>query len=78
MPVKTGRSHRGMTLAEVRKLPAAIDVTTAALALGISRATAYEAISRGDFPAQVITVNRRLLVLTSSLVAVLEGTRPAA
>jgi predicted DNA-binding transcriptional regulator AlpA len=67
-----------MTMAELRELPAAIDVTTAALALGISRATAYEAISRGDFPAQVITVNRRLVVVTSSLLAALEGGRPAA
>jgi predicted DNA-binding transcriptional regulator AlpA len=62
-----------MTLTEVRKLPAAIDVTTAAQVLGISRATAYEAISSGEFPAQVITVNRRLVVLTSTLLAVLEG-----
>lgn len=63
----------GLTLAQVRKLPAAIDVTTAAKALGISRASAYAAIDAGEFPVAVIRVNRRLRVLTHDLVRVLEG-----
>jgi hypothetical protein len=64
---------RGMTLAQVRKLPAAVDVATAALALGVSRASLYAALARGERPVQVITVGHRMKVLTASLVAVLEG-----
>lgn len=64
---------RGLTLAQVRKLPAAIDVETAAAALGVGRATLYEALARGERPVQVITVGRRMRVLTHSLIAVLEG-----
>jgi len=64
---------RGMTLDEVRGLPAAIDVTTAAHALGVSRASAYQAIADGVFPVATIRVSRRLRVLTADLVRVLEG-----
>jgi hypothetical protein len=60
------------TLAQVRKLPAVLDVSQAARVLGISRSSAYEAIARGDFPATVITVGRRKKVLTASLLRVLE------
>jgi helix-turn-helix protein len=63
-----------MTLAQVRKLPATCNVEVAAQALGISRASAYAAIASGDFPVAVIRVNRRMKVITHSLVAVLEGT----
>ena len=54
---------------------ATVSVELAARALGISRASAYEAITGGTFPAQVIRVGRpgRLKVLTASLLAVLEG-----
>jgi hypothetical protein len=64
---------QGFTLAQVRKLPAAIDVSTAAQALGISRASAYAAIQTGEFPVATIRVSRRLRVLTADLVRVLEG-----
>jgi predicted DNA-binding transcriptional regulator AlpA len=63
----------GLTLKQVRELPAAIDVSTAAKALGVSRASAYQSITEGTFPVAVIKVNRRLRVLTASLVEVLEG-----
>lgn len=63
----------GLTLAQVRKLPAAIDVSTAAKALGVSRASAYQSISEGTFPVAVVKVNRRLRVLTADLLRVLEG-----
>lgn len=61
------------TLAEVRKWPATVDVETAATALGVSRSTAYEAIRCGTFPVKVIPVSRRKVVVTASLVALLEG-----
>jgi hypothetical protein len=67
------RKKRGVTLAEIRRWPAAVDVTQAAEAYDISRASAYQAIAEGCFPAQVIRVNRRMRVLTASIIASLEG-----
>jgi predicted DNA-binding transcriptional regulator AlpA len=61
------------TLAQVRKWPPTVSVTRAAAPLGVSRASAYTAIAEGTFPAQVITVSKRMKVLTSSLIRVLEG-----
>jgi len=66
-------TSRRPTLAEVRKWPATVDVETAAGALGVSRSTAYEAIRCGSFPVRVVTVSRRKVVITASLVALLEG-----
>jgi predicted DNA-binding transcriptional regulator AlpA len=68
---------RRPTLAEVRKWPATVDVEAAASAVGVSRSTAYEAIRCGTFPVRVITVSRRKVVITASLVALLEGTGDA-
>jgi predicted DNA-binding transcriptional regulator AlpA len=61
-----------LTLAQLRELPAVLDVAQAAEALGVSRSAAYESIRCGTFPATVITVGRRKRVLTSSLLRVLE------
>jgi hypothetical protein len=61
------------TLAEVRGWPGTVNVEDAALALGVSRATLYAALARGDRPVQIIQVGHRTKVLTSSLIAVLEG-----
>lgn len=68
---------RRLTLAEVRKLPATVDVETAAAALGVSKSTAYESIRCGTFPVKVITVSRRKVVITATLVALLEGSGDA-
>jgi hypothetical protein len=62
-----------LTLAQVRKLPATTDVGTSAQALGIGRATLYEAIRTGTSPVKTITVRRRIVVLTADLIRVLEG-----
>jgi hypothetical protein len=64
---------RGLTLAEVRKLPATVDVGTAARALGIGRATLYEAIRVGNSPVKTISVQRRVVVITADLLRVLGG-----
>jgi len=61
------------TLAEVRNWPPTVDVETAAAAIGVSRSTAYEAIRSGNFPVKVVIVGRRRLVITATLVALLEG-----
>jgi hypothetical protein len=62
-----------LTLTQVRRLPATVDVGTAARALGIGRSTLYEAIRSGQSPVKTITVQRRVVVLTADLVRVLEG-----
>ena len=69
---------RGLTLREIRKLPATIDVPTAARALGIGRATLYEAIRVGESPVKTISVRHRIVVLTADLIRVLEGGEHAA
>ena len=62
------------TLAQIRRdWPPTVDVTRAALALGVGRATLYDALARGERPVQVIKVGSRLRVLTHSLISVLEG-----
>jgi predicted DNA-binding transcriptional regulator AlpA len=67
------RKNRGVPLSEVRQWPAAVRVEDGARALNISRASAYQAIADGAFPAKTIRVNRTLRVLTASLLEVLEG-----
>jgi excisionase family DNA binding protein len=47
-------------------------VEEAAVALGISRATAYEAVSRGEIPC--IRIGRRILIPKVALEKLLEGT----
>jgi hypothetical protein len=54
-------------------MPATIDVATAASALGIGRATLYEAIRLGSSPVKTISVRRRIVVLTADLIRVLGG-----
>ena len=66
------------TLAQVRRWPPTVPPAQAAPALGVSRRSMYAAIARGDCPVRVITVNRRLHVVTATLVAVLEGRDPPA
>ena len=61
------------TLAEVRKWPAVVDVTQLALALGVSRSSAYEAVREGRMPVKTITVGRRVKALTADLIRVLES-----
>lgn len=62
-----------VTLAEVRDWPPTVNVDHAALALGVSRAALYAAISEGTAPVRVIRVGHRLKVPTHSLLEVLEG-----
>ncbi|MFD1147872.1 helix-turn-helix transcriptional regulator [Saccharothrix hoggarensis] len=62
------------TLAEIKATwPPAVDVTTAALAFGMSRSKAYDLIARGEFPAKVARYGRRLVVITESVVRALSA-----
>jgi Helix-turn-helix domain len=69
----TMAGRTALTMAEIRKLPATVDVETAALVLGIARSTAYDWIRLGQFPGRVISVKHRHRVVTASLIAALEG-----
>jgi len=62
------------TLDEIREWPPTVNVELAGRAFGVGRSTAYESIRLGTFPARVLTVRKQSLVLTSSILAVLEGT----
>jgi hypothetical protein len=75
--MRTRGPARGMTMQQIRRLPAAIDVSTAADALGMSRSTLYMAIRGGYADVQVIRVNKRMKVLTATLISLLEGDRAA-
>jgi predicted DNA-binding transcriptional regulator AlpA len=61
------------TLAEIRTWPATVPVSEAARAIGVSRATAYVCIQAGTFPARSLRVGNRIVVLTGSIIRVLEG-----
>jgi predicted DNA-binding transcriptional regulator AlpA len=62
------------TLSKIKQdWPPTVDVTTAALAFGLSRSHAYELINRGEFPAKVIKVGSRYRVITESIIVALSA-----
>lgn len=65
--------QRPPTLDQVRAWPPAINIETAAGALGISRATAYLYIKQNEFPIRTVKIGRRTKVITASLLEFLEG-----
>lgn len=60
------------TLDEIRQWPATVDVSRAALALGIGKSKLYDLIKRGEAPVKVIDVGAKRIV-TASLVLLLEA-----
>ncbi|MEU3287808.1 DNA-binding protein [Streptomyces longwoodensis] len=69
----TAKKVEAPTLAEVKKWPATVNVPRAALALGCSRSQLYELIKRGEAPVRTLSFGTRHVVVTTSLVAVLEA-----
>jgi excisionase family DNA binding protein len=61
----------GLTLAELFALPATVDVTTAARALGLGRSTAYELARRDELPCRVLRVGSSYRIPTADLLRVL-------
>ncbi|MFI6856501.1 helix-turn-helix transcriptional regulator [Streptomyces sp. NPDC050416] len=61
------------TLDEIRSWPAAIDVSDAARAIGISKSHLYELIKRGEAPCKVLSFGARHRIVTASLVELLEA-----
>jgi Helix-turn-helix domain len=78
MPTPHDDNHRdGLTLAELLVLPATVDVSTAARALGLGRSTAYELARRDEFPCRVLRVGCSYRIPTADLLRVL-GIEPPA
>jgi predicted DNA-binding transcriptional regulator AlpA len=60
-----------MTATEVRRLPAVVDVVTAAEVLGIGRTVAYELIRTDAFPTPVLRVGHQIKIPTAYLIELL-------
>jgi hypothetical protein len=63
----------GPTLAEIRDWPATVSVPTAARAIGVSRSHLNDLIRRGEAPVKTLNFGRRNVVVTASLIRLLEA-----
>ena len=61
------------TLAEVKAWGATVNVPQAAVALGCSSSHLYDLIKRGQAPVKTLSFGRRHVVITQSLVTLLES-----
>jgi hypothetical protein len=61
----------GMSLAELRELPAVVDLVTAGSALGLGRTKTYQLAQAGEFPCRIIRIGKRYLVPTPELLTFL-------
>lgn len=61
-----------MTRAELLALPAAVDLTTAARALGLGRTKAQELARAGQWPTPILRLGSAYRVPTASLLRLLE------
>jgi hypothetical protein len=66
----------GLSLADVQRLPAVVDLVTAGQALGLGRTKTYQLAQAGEFPCRLIRVGRSYLVPTAELLSLL-GLPPA-
>ncbi|MFE3146536.1 DNA-binding protein [Streptomyces sp. NPDC059218] len=66
-----------LTVADLLKLPPAIDVVTAGRAIGINRDTAYKLARSDNFPCKVIRAGVQYRVVTADLLRVLHVQAPA-
>ena len=69
----TAAVRKRPTLDQARRWAAITNVEQGAQALGVSRSALYQAIAGGKSPVETIMVGHRIKILTSSLIAVLEG-----
>lgn len=63
------------TPADLRGLPAVVDVPTAAAILGIGRSAAYELIKANTFPTPVLRLGKLIRIPTAPLLDLLNITR---
>lgn len=60
-----------MTADELRALPPALDVVTAAQVLGVGETTARDLVRRGEWPSPVLRVGRQYRIPTAPLLVLL-------
>jgi len=60
-----------MDTTELKALPAVINVPTAARALGLGRAAAYQLVKEGHWPTPVFRVGKQIRIPTAPLLALL-------
>jgi excisionase family DNA binding protein len=53
--------------ADLQRLPAVVDLMTAAAALGVGRTTAYEMVRTGRWPTPVLRLGSRIRIPTAAL-----------
>lgn len=63
-----------LTIGDLYNLPPAVDLMTAARALGIGRTKTYELARTGEFPCRVIRIGDLYRVATADLIRFLGGT----
>jgi hypothetical protein len=68
----SGRSGPTLTFPELFELPGAVNLRTAARAMGFSLGTAYKLVRRGTFPCTVLRPGHRYVVPTAGLLRALE------
>lgn len=61
------------TLDDIRQWPAAVSIPCASAAFGISRSHGYELARAGNFPARVIQLHGRYMVVTADVLRVLSA-----
>jgi hypothetical protein len=61
----------GLRPAEIRTLPAMVDVVTAGRALGVGRTKSYALARAGEFPCRVLRIGGSHLVPTADLLTLL-------
>lgn len=61
----------GLSRDELLALPAVVDLSTAARALGLGRSTVYELARSGQFPCRVLRIRRSYRVPTADLLRLL-------
>jgi hypothetical protein len=62
---------KGLTAAEIRSLPATIDLVTAGRVFGIGRTKAYQLARTGEFPCRVLRIGSSYRVATADLITAL-------
>jgi Helix-turn-helix domain len=71
-PPPAVRKSQPLTFPELFGLPTAVDLATAARAIGIHLNTAYRLVKRGEFPCAVLRPGYRYRIPTTGLMRVLE------
>ncbi|MQA82932.1 MAG: helix-turn-helix domain-containing protein [Streptosporangiales bacterium] len=61
----------GLTRDQLLALPVAVDISTAARALGLGRSTAYELARSGEFPCRILRIRSSYRVPTADLLRLL-------